>query len=72
MFFYDFFYSEINPVYFLYWKMNIFTFAQICGGFLIIVNEFFYYLLLQIFRFRIKQKSIEPCFLGKKTPKINT
>ena len=30
--FYDFFYSEINPVYYFYWKMNIITFAQICGG----------------------------------------
>ena len=39
MFFYDFFYSEINPEYYFYWKRNIFTFAQICGGFLILGNE---------------------------------
>ena len=55
---YDFFYLEINPKYYFYWKMNIFTFTQICGGFLIIVNKFFYYLLRQVFRCRIKQKSI--------------
>ena len=36
-----YFYSEINPVYYFYWKMNIFTFAQICGGFFIIVSKFF-------------------------------
>ena len=48
--FYDFFYSEINPVYYFYLKMNI-SFAQICGGFLIIYNKFFYYLLLQLFCF---------------------
>ena len=42
------------------------------GGFLIIVNKFFYYLLLQIYCCRIKQKSIQPCFLDTKTPKINT
>ena len=48
--FYDFFYSEINPEYYFYWKMNIFSFEQICGGFLIIVNKFFYYLLLQVYR----------------------
>ena len=51
--------------------MNIFTFAQISGGFTIIFNKFFYYLLLQEFRCRINQKSIKPCFLGSKTPKIN-
>ena len=39
MFFYDFFYSEINPLYYFYWKMNIITFAQICGGFFIIVRK---------------------------------
>ena len=41
MFFCDFFYSAINPEYYFYWEMNIFTFAQICGGFLIIINKFF-------------------------------
>ena len=56
--FLDFVYSEINPVHYFNWKMNIFTFAQICGGFLIIVNKYFYNLLLQVFRCRIKQKSI--------------
>ena len=50
------FYSEINPVYYFYLKMNIFSFTQICGGFLIIFNKFFYYLLLPVFRCRIKQK----------------
>ena len=49
MFFYDFFYLEINPEYYFYWKMNIFTFAQVCDGFLIIVNKLFYYLLLQVY-----------------------
>ena len=39
--FYEFFYSEINPVYYFYLKMNIFSVAQICGGFLIIFNKFF-------------------------------
>ena len=63
MFFYDFFYSEINPVYYFYWK--IITFTQICSGFFIIVNNFFYYLLLQVFRCRIKQKSIQPLFRHK-------
>ena len=55
--FYDLFYSEINPVYNFYLKMNIFTFAQICGGFLIIFNNFFYYLLFQ-------SKNQFACFLG--------
>ena len=58
MCFYDFSYSEINPEYYFYRKMNIFTFAQICGGFFFIVNKFFYYLLLQVYRCRMKQKSI--------------
>ena len=58
MFFYDPFYSEINSEYYFYWKMNIFTFAQICGGFFIIVNKFFYYVLLEIYRCRIKEKSV--------------
>ena len=43
MFFYDFFYSEINSEYYFYCKMNIFTFAQICGGFLVIVKKFIIY-----------------------------
>ena len=55
--FYDFFHSEINPEYYFYWKMNIFTFAQICSEFLIIVNKFyFYYLLLQVDRTSYKAK----------------
>ena len=58
MFFNDFFYSEINPVYYFYWETNIVTFARICGGFFIIGNKLFYYLLFQVFRCRIKQKSI--------------
>ena len=48
MFFMTFFTREINPVYYFYLKMNM----------LIILNKFFYYLLLQLFRCRIKQKSI--------------
>ena len=40
MFFYDFFYSKINPVYYFYLEINI-SFAQICGGFLIIFSNFF-------------------------------
>ena len=47
--FYDIFYSDISPVYYFCWKINIMTFAQICGRFLIIVNNFFYYLLLKFF-----------------------
>ena len=48
MFFSDFFYSEINPVYYFYWKMNIITFAQICGGFSIIVNKFLLFIISSI------------------------
>ena len=42
------FYSKINPVYNFYWKMNIIRFAQICGGFSIIVNKFFLFITLSI------------------------
>ena len=40
MFLCDFFYLEINPVYYFYLKLNIFSFAQICSGFFIIFNKF--------------------------------
>ena len=57
MFFMTSLFRDKSSIVFL-WKMNIITFAQIYGGFLIIVNKFLYYLLLQVFRCRIEQKSI--------------
>ena len=56
MFFYDFFYSEINSVYYFYWKINTFTFAQICGGFLIILYKFFLLLITSSISLSYKAK----------------
>ena len=67
--FYDFFYSEINSVYYFYQEMNIFTFAQICSGFLVILTSFFFnYLLLQVFRC-INQKLFSLVFQTQKRGK---
>ena len=42
------------------------------ADFRLLLKSFFYYLLLQVLRCRIKQKSSSLCFLGTATPKINT
>ena len=73
MFFYDFFYSEINPEYYFYCKMNIFTFAQICDGFLIIINKFFLLIIISSISLSYKAKiNLAVLFRRTKTPKINT
>ena len=42
--------------------MNIFSFVQICGGFSIIFNQFFFIYYFEVFRCRIKQKQFNRAF----------
>ena len=55
--FITFLFRDKSSILFLFENEHL-TSAQIFGGFFIIVNKFFYYLLLQVFRCRIKQKLI--------------